>query len=41
MNAVDLTGSDDHIAQTLTIQIACHMNYHPVGQFEPHAVAMV
>jgi hypothetical protein len=41
MNAVDLTGRDDHIAQSLTIQIASHMNHDPVGQFDPHAVALV
>jgi len=40
MNAVDLTGRHDHIAQPLTIQIASHMNHHPVGQFDPHAAAM-
>jgi len=41
MNAADLTDRDDHIVQPLTIQIASHMNHHPVGHFDPHAVAMV
>ena len=39
-SAVDLTGRDDHIAQPLTIQIASHMNHHPVGQFDPQAAAV-
>ena len=44
MNALDLagnlTGSNDHIAQSLTIQIANHMNHNSVGQFDPQAAAM-
>jgi hypothetical protein len=41
LTAVDLTSRDDHIAQSLTIQVTSHMNHHTVGQFKPHAVAMV
>jgi hypothetical protein len=41
MNIVDLTGRDDHITQSLTVQIVSHMNHHAVGQFDPHAAAMV
>ena len=39
--AVDLTSRDDDIAQSLTIQIASHMNDHAVGQFDSHAAAMI
>jgi hypothetical protein len=40
-NTLDLTRCNDHIAQSLTIQIGSHMNDHSVGQFDPHAAAMV
>ena len=39
MNALDLASCDDHIAQSLTIQIANHMNHNSVGQFDPQATA--
>ena len=38
---LNLTSRDDHIAQSLTIEVTSHMNHHPVRQFDPQAVAAV
>ena len=38
---LNLTSRDDHIAQSLTIQVTSHMNHHTVGQFDSHAAAVI